>query len=115
MGTNFYLETIPPPPCDCCGRPYEVERKHIGKSSAGWVFSLHIIPEEGIDDLPDWERLWTRPGVRIVDEYGEVWSPEDMRKKIAERSSDVRRYPGGLHNFEGSGAGTWDRYTGSFS
>lgn len=65
MGTNYYLE--PKPPCQCCGRPFE--QLHIGKSSAGWCFALHVIPERGIKDLDDWVRIWSQPEARIVDEY----------------------------------------------
>lgn len=78
MGTNYYLESYPRPPCDKCGRPYEQERKHIGKSSAGWVFALHVYPEEGINDLPDWWDRWNMPGAIIKDEYGKTVSPNEM-------------------------------------
>ena len=66
MGMNYYLHVRPP--CECCGRTYE--RLHIGKSSAGWCFLLHVIPEAGIDDLEDWRVLWSQHGSWVEDEYG---------------------------------------------
>lgn len=71
MGTNYYLK---PKPCECCGRTDE--GLHIGKSSAGWCFSLHVIPEEGINGLDDWKSRFDEPGVQIVNEYGEVVSKD---------------------------------------
>ena len=41
MGTNYYLHKKPP--CEACG--HEPAPLHIGKSSGGWCFSLHVIPE----------------------------------------------------------------------
>jgi len=71
MGTNYYL--VPQPPCPHCGRPYE--SRHIGKSSAGWCFALHVYPDEGICNLEDWRREWD--GKQIIDGYGrEITAPE---------------------------------------
>lgn len=79
MGTNYYLHEKPP--CRECGREYEP--LHIGKSSGGWCFALHVIPGE-IDDLPDWEARWTRGEIR--NEYGDILTPEDMRAVILARA-----------------------------
>jgi hypothetical protein len=84
MGTNYYWIAAPKPPCSHCGRAYDVERKHIGKSSAGWVFALHIYPEEGINELPDWRDKWQEAG-RIEDEYGNAASEYEMLDTIAFR------------------------------
>lgn len=81
MGTNYYLHQKPD--CECCGRPYEP--LHIGKSSGGWCFSLHVIPEEGINTLDDWRMLWAAPGAFIRDEYGELVSVADMEAIITLR------------------------------
>lgn len=60
MGTNYYAEYQPP--CPTCGR--QDPPLHIGKSSAGWCFSLHVIPELGLNDWPEWEAwLAGSPGV----------------------------------------------------
>lgn len=82
MGTSYYLHTRQP--CECCGRPYTP--MHIGKSSAGWCFALHVIPENGINDLEDWLVLWSQPGARIEDEYGGPVSTDMMEGIITGRS-----------------------------
>jgi len=139
MGTNYYW-TEQGEPCACCGRPFE--RLHIGKSSGGWCFSLHVIPDQGINDLADWETRWAKPGSIIEDEYGERITPETMRRVITERSwprpKDKMPYgytsweefyrrnhaflgPNGLlrHQVDGrfcvgNGEGTWDLLPGDF-
>lgn len=83
MGTNYYLYGRPP--CSACGREYD--RMHIGKSSMGWYFALHVIPEAGIVCLADWEARWARDGAYIEDEYGERVTPIEMRKTIVARRS----------------------------
>lgn len=136
MGTNYYLKTEEKPPCECCKRPYPSEDLHIGKSSGGWCFSLHVIPEDGINSLEDWQQRWSAPGVWIENEYGEKVTPEQMLKSITERGrperlddwtdADYRRnhaVPGphflarhaiGDHCI-GHGPGTYDYITGWFS
>lgn len=82
MGTNYYLHEQPD--CPTCGRPHE--RKHIGKSSAGWCFSLHVEPDEGINSLADWVARWSVPGAIIRDEYGRDVTAEQMLANITKRS-----------------------------
>lgn len=82
MGTNYYLHEQEP--CECCKRPFP--ELHIGKSSAGWCFSLHVIPEEGINSLTDWIERWSKPGVYIVDEYGQRIDTASMLDTITKRS-----------------------------
>lgn len=138
MGTNYYLHKNV---CAHCGRGDEP--LHIGKSSAGWCFGLHIIPEHGIRDLPDWEREWST-GV-IKDEYDRVVTPEEMRNIITNRgsedstkwekewwhgygseagfhaSNESERGPRGMLRARigrfcsGHGAGTWDLFEREFS
>lgn len=145
MGTNYYLKTAEKPPCECCGRDFENGAKHIGKSSAGWCFSLHVIPEEGINDLADWERLWNAAGAFIEDEYGDRHTPESMLSWIKDRGSkrpltDQTAFQQGYRNLMDllarnhatmgpanllrhqlgqrcvkHGDGTWDCITGEFS
>lgn len=136
MGTNYYLHQSEQKVCPTCGHDSTPEPLHIGKSSAGWCFSLHVIPEKGINDLPDWERLWSQPGARIVDEYGVQHDAKEMRERITERSRPVRGDddalwdhwsngsvpgPNGLVRHRigphcvGHGAGTWDLIPGEFS
>lgn len=52
MGTNYYLELNK---CKYCGKSQEI--KHIGESSLGWCFALHVYPEDDINDLDDWINL----------------------------------------------------------
>lgn len=78
MGTNYYLhENI----CSHCGRGDEP--LHIGKSSAGWCFALHVIPERGLNSLEDWEKKFEKG--TILNEYGNPTSPEEMLRIITER------------------------------
>ena len=79
MGTNYYLEAQSP--CTYCDRPYP--ERHIGKSSAGWCFSLRVYPEDGIANLTDWVKLFAS-GV-IHDEYGRAISIEELLDKICGR------------------------------
>jgi len=137
MGTNYYLE--PQPPCPHCGRAYE--GLHIGKSSAGWCFSLHVIPEEGLNSLEDWEKRFISETV-IRDEYGDEISREEMLKTITDRKwkplvekpssfydsweqfySENHAEPGPNNLFRnkidgvhcvGHGSGTWDLIQGEF-
>lgn len=141
MGTNYYLHNKPD--CECCGRPFEA--LHIGKSSGGWCFSLHVIPEDGIHTLDDWRALWSAPGAYIRNEYGERASPFEMEKIITERyssrpwddlqwdrmgyrseaqfheSNQSERGPNGLLRHRlgqhciSHGDGTWDYIVGEFS
>lgn len=129
MGTNYYLMRDE---CPTCGHPKE--KLHIGKSSGGWCFTLHVDSYNGINDLPDWEKLWSDPKDAIRDEYGEVVSPQLMRAIITERKGSgfgpddmwYRRNhaepgPNGLVRYKvgyfclAHGAGTWDLVVGDFS
>lgn len=131
MGTNYYL--YEKPACECCKRDFEA--RHIGKSSFGWCFSLHVDPEDCINDLKDWAYLWNKPGAVIKNEYGEIVSAEEMLATITERYGMVSERddfdyernqavqgPNGLvrHAIDGRhcighGAGTWDLMIGDFS
>jgi len=83
MGTNFYWKQEEKPPCECCQRPFIQETIHIGKSSLGWCFSLHVTDE--IKSLDDWKKVWeTKPGF-IEDEYGDRISVEEMLDRITNR------------------------------
>lgn len=86
MGTNYYLRIPSDDACPTCGRGSNDENLHIGKSSAGWCFALHIIPEQGINDLSDWIRLFNGPG-KIEDEYGAAVPPAVMVNVITCRSN----------------------------
>lgn len=135
MGTNFYAVIPETAPCDHCGRYDVAERLHIGKSSAGWCFSLHVIPERGINTLEDWKTFLRQPNVIIEDEYhgifglGELldritkrgrsqpgnWTAQDYRANNAEPGPEnLARHKIGSHCV-GHGEGTWDYIVGEFS
>jgi hypothetical protein len=106
----------------------EGERLHIGKSSTGWCFSLHVT--DSIRSLEDWKAKFSE-GV-ILDEYGREHSPEEMLRIITDRRSyttfpaipamatyfvgpnNLLRHKVGPH-CSGYGDGTWDLIEGEFS
>jgi hypothetical protein len=113
MGTNYYLETEC---CQLCKRPKE--RLHIGKSSAGWCFALHVDREEGIESLEDWKAAWSRPGSRIVDEYGVEHTPSEITTTITEREwrgEFPRRNNIDQHHCVSHGKSSYDLIIGDFS
>lgn len=140
MGTNYYLHEKAP--CPTCG--HGDDPLHIGKSSGGWCFALHVIPEQGINTLDDWVARWSVEGVSIQNEYEEAVTPAEMLKIITERngrcdwSVSLGRYYGSWQEFHirnqseegpngllrhrvdgrhciGQGEGTYDYITGEFS
>lgn len=117
MGTNYYLYRKPD--CECCGR--NDPPLHIGKSSGGWVFSLHVIPEEGINTLSDWAREFSSASAVIKDECDSLISAEEMLDIIKNRSPfGIDRKPLRRHEIDGRwcighGEGTWDYMPGEFS
>lgn len=124
MGTNYYW--YEEPTCPHCKR--DCEPLHIGKSSGGWCFGLHVYPDCGIRSLEDWEKRWAVPGSVIKDEYGTVLSASEMRGTVTNRSWPHARQsespyavpgPNGLsrHKLDwnhciGHGEGTWDYCVG---
>lgn len=85
MGTNYYWHEKPA--CSACG--HEADPLHIGKSSAGWCFSLRVHPELGINDLPDWQERFAREGSFIRNEYGEMITHREMLEQITERARET--------------------------
>lgn len=89
---------------------------HIGKSSAGWAFSLHVIPSLGLTSWEAWLDHLSKPDVLIENEYGEVLTLEEFRSRVENRS-----HPNGLlrHNLDrhciAHGEGSWDLIQGEFS
>lgn len=129
MGTNYYIEVGAI--CPHCGAGGE--KKHIGKSSAGWVFSLHVYPDEGINALKDWLPLLRENPIH--DEYGRDITYDDMMDQICNRNRTAKYIPDehwyienhaepGPNNLArhkidchciGHGEGTWDYIIGDFS
>lgn len=132
MGTNYYAH------CERVvghGAVVTVEEEvlHIGLSSGGWCFSLHVIPEKGLDSLTFWVSYIVKNGCTIKDEYGDTISASEMVSIIVDRQGregvDLHRYinndseigPNNLlrHKMDGKwcvghGEGTWDLIAGEF-
>lgn len=102
MSTSYYLHLNT---CKQCKIP--LGSLHIGTSSEGWYFSLHVenikmYPEQLagtvrandnghiIQSLDDWKTLFADNNNTIVDEYGRDVSVDDMLKIICERSAPDR-------------------------
>jgi len=142
MGTNYYYIKPASKPCPHCGRFDVKEGRHIGKSSGGWCFALHVYPEEGISTLKDWQCLFDIENSIIRDEYGDQCPKETMVDIIANRNwGNNRRHPYGYESWAdfyaqnnsqpgpnglcrsridgvhciGHGEGTWDYIIGDFS
>lgn len=141
MGTNYYLVTKKRP---------EIERKifhmlsdgiHIGKSSYGWCFSLHVYPEHGINNLTDWEALIESSKGNIYNEYsdsidkhdfiydiiynrkwaGTIRNPDDIQNQKFLDMNNAQEGPNNLLRSKidnihciGHGYGTYDYIIGDF-
>jgi hypothetical protein len=82
MGTNYYWYG----PCRECGA---LRQLHIGKSSAGWYFTLHVIPGV-INTLDDWKKRFEDDTGFIMNEYREIVSPNSMLEIITERGVETQ-------------------------
>lgn len=134
MGTNYYWTPPAGEPCPHCGQAPEAPKaRHIGKSSAGWCFALHVYPKEGINTLEDWKALWSSGGA-IQDGYGKDVAVDRMLEIITERRGveepsaewlrqnhavagpcKLARHALHPHHVIGHGEGTWDYIIGDFS
>lgn len=98
MGTNYYVES----------HAFKSRRrKHLGKSSSGWTFALHVYPELGINSFEDWFSI-LRDATKIVNEYGDSLTLDQMLKIITEREApDPNRFskPLGLLHYS-----SWDDF-----
>lgn len=135
MGTNYYLHKKDEKPhCENCSC---YQPLHIGKSSAGWCFALHVTDE--IKSLEDWKVRWQEGEIR--DEYGTVIDAATMLDTITNRKWHLRTTPHGYASWDhfhadnhsvngpnglvrhkinprhciGHGDGPWDLCVGEFS
>jgi hypothetical protein len=134
MGMNYY-HFDPSDMVTCCECGQQVPKKrHIGKSSGGWCFSLHVG-----DDCPmtinEWQALLMKPSTYIQNEEREVVTVKEMLETITKRAwrrdrpmpyEDMRKNhavpgPNGLLRHQvgehciAHGDGTYDYIRGSFS
>jgi len=91
LGTNFFsILNFTQQSCD----PFSLkslerhESFHIGKSSIGWCFSLHVIPEIGIHSFEGWVPILMNPERFIVDEYQKVISFMQLYSIIHDRKGE---------------------------
>jgi hypothetical protein len=133
MGTNYYAvkgDYAPEADYDHplhgfvkwgTGKPAMI---HIGKSSGGWCFSLHIYPELGVHTLADWKVFaptLIAEGWRIEDEYRDAITLDELWG-VVERV-DWERWNGrpllradlSYGHCVGHGEGLYDYITGEFS
>lgn len=135
MGTNYYLYKF----CEHCD--VDPIRLHIGKSSGGWCFALHVIPELKLNSLDDWmdeiEKSIKYDGY-IQNEYCDRITLEGLHSVITDRKwpkprntqavyakhsgfgnaeqgpNNLVRHPIDNEHCVGHGDGTWDLITGEF-
>lgn len=94
MSTNYYLvynEKVDDI-CPCCGHTTTKQKElHLGKSSSGWTFALHVYPEQGIHTWADimYECVYAiKAGGWIKDEYGTEVEYEMFTGIVENRGSD---------------------------
>ncbi len=133
MGTNYYIQN-----------QHEEQCYHIGKSSMGWCFGLHIWPEFDFHTLAHIREFWSQPSFSIIDEYGTAFTDAEMLKVITHRGNPEKKErgkvpmgyeswddfheknysvdgPNGLVRYAlgdrclRHGHGTWDEIVGEFS
>lgn len=110
MSTNYYL--IEPTPV---GSGKSDGPLHIGKSSVGWCFSLHVIPELNLLSLKEWEARWNARGAVIENERGESVSPSEMKDCITNRPYPRELQRNSLTPNVTHGRGSYDYVKGDFS
>jgi len=135
MGTNYYFESAATA-CPTC-KHNTSEPLHIGKSSGGWCFSLHVIPDQNLNDFESWKTRFNEAHSTIKDEYGCEFTPNEMLEIITKREfvgnqslrndiwfsrNSAVEGPNGLarHHVDGQycighGDGTYDYLQGYFS
>ena len=111
MGTNYYVKGED---CPTCGHAVKPDL-HIGKSSAGWKFMLHIDPDNGINNLDDWVKIWSQEGAVIRNEYGDDIPPQDMLKTITHRGGVLSSYRYKEISHTAPPDATYDYLKGNFS
>lgn len=90
MGTNFYARTTGPVTCEHCGQTNQFGEIdfHLGKRSGGWPFLRHADPSwprgEAYEQWIAAMRDALKAGGRIVDEYGQPWTPDELIREADE-------------------------------
>ena len=79
MGNNYEIRIKP---CKHCG--LSKETIHVGKSSMGWRFSLHV-QEEYYKDWDSFKNFLAQTNIEIVDENNKKWKKKDFIELIEEK------------------------------
>lgn len=96
---------------------------HIGQSTYGWCFALHVYPEKGINTFDDWKEILEQDSAEIKDEYDNIIPLVNLLNVITSRKDghwcSIGRTPSRHNIIEGnpsigSGKGSWDYFTGEF-
>lgn len=132
MGTNWYLvkrEMVPDILAGTLQLPYDhwtaASRTHgtgilhIGKSSGGWRFALHVMPKHGIHDFMDWMAMAIDPEWVVINEYCNIINYVELIRLVAYRQPmpqcELKYHTIDLTHCIGHGSGTWDLIAGEFS
>ena len=86
MGTNYYLHIKKPD--QKVVTPMSFNTYHIGKSSYGWAFSLHVDEYEGVNSLQDLKNKILEAGENAIiqDEYENIFTLDELLSVILDRS-----------------------------
>jgi hypothetical protein len=90
MGTNYYVKEEIQEECPVCHHREVTNEIHIGKSSAGWCFALHAIPELGLNNWHNW--LVFLQDKKIKDEYGNDISLKEFKSIVLDRAYSARSW-----------------------
>lgn len=118
MGTNYYLE---PRKADCieCGRPLEeTERRHIGKSSGGWVWLWRGYESPALTAAASWFAYLAEAvggGASIVDEYGKTVELSELARRVVNNRMSASRNSDSIHSGHAGRCGPDDILFSEFS
>lgn len=89
MGTNYYSAKLLGNFRNDLRLDELIDIIHIGKSSFGWCFALHVIPERGINDITGWTQYLLNSERIIINEYNDIISYEELLNIITNRRNDT--------------------------
>lgn len=110
MGTNYYLVKKEAETCSKCGHTKQANLLHIGKSSVGWCFALHVIPKENINSLEDWIELINNPQYSIINEYNNSIESYALINLIVNRKGKHNWNYFPINMYESNPIRTWEEF-----
>ena len=99
MSTNFYATATCEHPCAHC----QPDGIHIGKRSGGWTFGFEAHDDLGLTTRKAWQAHLRQPGVAIIDEYGQRYTPDEFDALV-----DRTREPWGTNKIEPARRDGWN-------